>query len=152
MRRKSLATMRCSVARTLDVVGDPWTLLIVRDALFGFRRFDDFVERLGIPRTTLSQRLGALVDAGVLETRTYQDRPPRHEYVLTTKGRALQPVIISLLRWGDEWAGLAEPPVVLVDRSSGRPLSLEYVDTASGRPLSEIDVWSGTGPPPPHDG
>lgn len=149
MRRRSFADMNCSVAQTLEIVGDPWTLLIIRDALFGFRRFDDFVERLGIPRTTLTTRLATLTEAGILERRRYQDNPPRDEYVLTERGRALHPVIISLLQWGDRWSDLAEPPVVLVDGETGEPLQLEYVDRRSGRSLADIEVTSRHGPPPP---
>jgi DNA-binding HxlR family transcriptional regulator len=149
MRRRSFADMNCSVAQTLDIVGDPWTLLIVRDAMFGFRRFDDFVERLDIPRTTLTSRLNTLTDAGILERRRYQDRPPRDEYVLTERGRALQPVIVALLQWGDRWSRLDEPPVVLVDRETRERLELEYVDRRTGRRLDDIAVTSETGPPPP---
>lgn len=140
MRRKSLGSVNCSVAQALDVVGDPWTLLIVRDAIFGRRRFDEFVESLGIPRTTLTQRLHTLTEAGVLERRPYQDKPPRHEYVLTEKGLALRPVIVALLQWGDAWSDLPEPPVVLVDEATGDPLRLTYVDETTGRRLEEIRV------------
>ncbi len=85
MKRKPLGHMNCSIAQTLDVVGDPWTLLIVRDALFGTTRFDDFRRSLGIPRATLATRLDTLVEHGVMERRRYQERPERHEYVLTER-------------------------------------------------------------------
>ena len=140
MKRKSLGHMNCSIAQTLDVVGDPWTLLIVREALFGTTRFDDFQRSLGIPRATLAARLEALVEHGVMERRADQARPWRHDYVLTEKGRDLRGVMISLLQWGDEWSGLPEPPVTLVDADTGAVIEPAYVDSASGRPLSEMRV------------
>lgn len=140
MKRKSLADMNCSVARALDVVGDPWTLLIVRDVFWGYHRFGEFQERLGIPRNTLTDRLHTLVESGVLDKIPYQDNPERFEYRLTDKGRALSPVIITLLQWGDEWSDVGEPPVRLVDRDTGRPLTLSLYDEATGRRLDEIGV------------
>ena len=140
MKRKSFGHMNCSIAQTLDVVGDPWTLLIVRDALFGTTRFDDFQRSLGIPRATLAARLEALVEHEVMERRAYQTRPWRHDYVLTEKGHDLRRVMISLLQWGDEWSALPEPPVTLVDADTGAVIKPVYVDSASGRPLSEMRV------------
>jgi DNA-binding HxlR family transcriptional regulator len=140
MRRKSFADMNCSVAQALEVVGDPWTLLVVRDALFGVRRFDTFQERLGIPRNTLANRLDLLVRHGVLERRQYQDRPARHEYVPTSKGRDLQPVLLMLMRWGDRWGCLDDAPLRFVDRSTGDPIEAEVIDTMSGRPLAELAI------------
>ncbi len=102
MRRKSFADMSCPIARTLDIVGEWWTLLIVRDALVGARRFDDF-RKSGIADNILSARLELLVREGILERRAYQDRPPRHEYLLTDKGHDLLPVIVSLGMWGLKW-------------------------------------------------
>ena len=138
MRRKSYADMSCSVARALDVVGDPWTLLVVRDAFFGFRRFEDFQRRLGVPRNTLTERLNRLTDAGVFEKVPYQDRPLRHEYRLTAKGRALQPVMISLMQWGDEWSDIGAPPVVLRDECTGEAVEPVLVDRRTGSPLAEL--------------
>lgn len=140
MRRKSYTDMDCSVAQALDVVGDPWTLLIVRDAMWGFRRFNDFQERLGIPRNTLATRLAVLVDNGVLSKLAYQDNPERFEYRLTDKGQALSPIIVSLLTWGDEWSDIEEPPVALIDGNSGEKLRPILVDEITGRPMSEIAV------------
>ncbi len=151
MRRKSHADMNCSVAQALDIVGDPWTLLIVRDALWGFRRFNDFQERLGIPRNTLTTRLAHLVDAEVVTKEPYQDNPERFEYRLTEKGRALAPVIVSLLTWGDAWAGLPEPPLALTDRDTGQTLRPLLIDEITGRPLDSIAVrpiLTETGEPP----
>ena len=114
-RRTSFSEMNCSIARTLEVVGEWWTMLIVRDAFLGVRRFEDFQRRLGIARNVLTVRLDRLVAEGVLERYRYQDRPERHEYRLTEKGIDLYPVVVSLMRWGDRWAAPAGgPPVVLV--------------------------------------
>ncbi len=140
MKRKSYSDMNCSVAQSLDVVGDPWTLLIVRDVMFGFRRFNDIQERLGIARNTLTDRLGTLVDHGVLRKDAYQDNPERFEYRLTQKGRELSPIIITLMQWGDEWSDLPEPPVHLIDRDTGRTLDPILVDRTTGRPLAELKV------------
>lgn len=91
----------CSIAATLEVVGDPWTLLILRDAFRGVRRFEQWQEGLGVARNVLAARLKSLVEHGVLETKLYSERPPRHEYVLTAKGRALSPVLLTMAAWGD---------------------------------------------------
>jgi len=111
MRRTSFADMICPVARAFDVVGEWWTPLIVRDALLGARRFEDF-RRTGIADNILSARLDRLVREGVLERRAYQEHPPRYEYLLTEKGRDLQAVIVALAEWGlkwTEWPGGAPP-------------------------------------------
>jgi DNA-binding HxlR family transcriptional regulator len=91
----------CSIAATLEVVGDPWTLLILRDAFRGVRRFEQWQEGLGVARNVLAARLKSLVEFGVFEQRRYSERPPRHEYVLTAKGRALSPVLLTMSSWGD---------------------------------------------------
>src|SRR3954463_422170 len=107
--------MPCSIARTLDVVGVWWTMLLVRDALRGTTRFEDFHRTLGIARTVLKARLDRLVETGIMERRQYQDRPRGSEYLLTDKGRALYPVVIALMQWGDEWAADdGGPPLELV--------------------------------------
>jgi DNA-binding HxlR family transcriptional regulator len=120
MQLTSLADWNCSIARTLDVVGEWWTLLILRDAFRGTCRFDDFQASLGLARSVLAARLEKLTAHGVLERRAYSQRPPRYEYELTDKGRALFPVIAALIRWGDQWApAQAGPPVVLVHDTCG---------------------------------
>ena len=101
--RIDLSDFSCSVARTLEVVGDKWTLLVLRDAFYGVRRFADFAEDLGIARNVLTDRLERLVDDGVMERRQYEEHPPRWEYRLTAKGRALLPVILTMMHWGDTW-------------------------------------------------
>jgi DNA-binding HxlR family transcriptional regulator len=104
-RPVDLSQFSCSVARTLGIVGDKWTLLVLRDAFYGVRRFEDFARDLGIARNVLTSRLTRLVDAGVLIRRQYEEHPPRFEYRLTAKGRDLLPVLLTMMRWGDTWAG-----------------------------------------------
>lgn len=118
--RIDLSDFECSVARTLDIVGDKWTLLVIRDAFYGVRRFEDFARDLGIARNVLTDRLGRLVEAGILEKRQYEERPPRHEYRLTRKGRDLFAVLLTLMHWGDTWAPAdAGPPVDLIHHDCG---------------------------------
>src|SRR6185437_6543816 len=116
MRRKSFAGMLCPIARSLNVVGEWWTLLIVRDALDGARRFEDF-RATGIADNILSTRLDLLVREGILERRAYLEHPPRYEYLLTEKGRDLLPIIVSLGRWGLKWTDVpGNPPRFLHTR------------------------------------
>lgn len=104
----------CSIARTLDVVGEKWALLAVREVFLGDRRFDEMVRRTGAPRDTLAARLRSLVAAGILERRRYCEHPERFEYVLTPAGKDLYPVVMALLRWGDDHlAGEDGPPLLL---------------------------------------
>lgn len=133
--------MPCSVARALSVVGDRWTLLILRDCLLGLRRFDDLQASLGLSSHLLSTRLARLVDEGILERRPYRERPERHEYRLTAKGRDLYPVIGSLLRWGDRWmAGPEGPPFELVHQRCGQPSVPTLACSSCGEPLEPRDL------------
>ena len=100
-RTADYSDQRCSVAAALEIVGDPWTLLIVRDAFLGIRRFEQWHEKLGVARNVLAARLKSLSEQGVFEKRAYSERPLRHEYLLTAKGKDLFPVICSMLDWGD---------------------------------------------------
>ena len=111
MDRKSFSDMHCSVAQCLEVVGEWWSLLIVRDAFLGVRRFDEFQSRLGISRNILNQRLARLVETGVLTKVPYSEHPPRSEYRLTDKGRDLWPVITTMRQWGDKHAAPHGPPL-----------------------------------------
>src|SRR3954470_9045942 len=105
----------CSIARALEVLGDRWTLLVIRDAFMGVRRFDDFQRDLGVARNVLTDRLTRLVEDGILEKRRYQERPERFEYRLTEKGLDLWPVLVSLMKWGDRHAPAeAGPPTLVV--------------------------------------
>ena len=118
MRRASFADVNCSIARSLEVVGEWWTLLIIRDAFLGVTRFKDFQERLGIAPNILTARLDKLVGAGILERRTYEEARDRGDYVLTKMGRALWPVMVTLRQWGDDWM-IDEPPVALLHTRCG---------------------------------
>ncbi len=120
MRWQEIGELDCSIAKTLSVIGDRWTLLVLRDCFLGGRRFDHFEASLGLSPHLLSLRLSKLVEHGILQRRPYQERPVRFEYRLTEKGRDLYPVIVSLLRWGDRWMGSEDgPPVELVHRGCG---------------------------------
>ncbi|QIQ04660.1 winged helix-turn-helix transcriptional regulator [Streptomyces liangshanensis] len=102
---KDYTAQQCSMARALEIIGERWTLLIVRDAFYGVRRYNDFLTHLGVPRAVLAARLQSLERAGVLEKRRYQDTPPRDEYVLTERGLALWPTVRALSVWGREVEG-----------------------------------------------
>jgi DNA-binding HxlR family transcriptional regulator len=139
--RKSLADQECSIARALDVVGEWWTLLILRDAFLGVRRFDEFQRRLGVARNVLNTRLQRLVDEGLLERRRYQDRPPRDEYRLTEKGLELWPALVALMHWGDRHlGGDAGPPVKLVHRDCGGAMTDRRVCADCDAELGPRDV------------
>lgn len=142
MRRTRFDDWPCPIARTTDLVGDWWTPLVMRQAFLGARRFEDFADQLDAPRATLAQRLDRLVDEGMLRRDPYQDRPPRHEYRLTPKGRAFWDVLAAMWRFGDDWLwhdGAESPapgsPVQLVDRESGERIDPLVVDANTGRPL-----------------
>ena len=138
MRRASFRDMNCSIAQTLEVIGDPWTMLVVRDLMFGLHRFNDIQASLGIPRNTLTARLDMLVAEGIAHKVAYQTNPERFDYHLTTKGRDLSSVIVTMMKWGDRWSRLAEPPVHLVEDATGRRLDPHLVDRLTGTPLEEI--------------
>jgi DNA-binding HxlR family transcriptional regulator len=126
----------CSVAATLEVVGDPWTLLILRDAFAGVRRFERWQETLGVARNVLAARLKALVAHGVLERRLYSAHPPRFEYVLTPKGRDLSDVLLALAAWGDRHVyGPAGGPVRFTHRACGHAFHGLMVCEACGEPI-----------------
>jgi DNA-binding HxlR family transcriptional regulator len=130
----------CSIARTLDIVGEKWALLAIREVFLGNRKFDEMVHRTGAPRDTLAARLRTLVGAGILERQQYSQRPARFEYRLTEAGRDLYPVIVTLMRWGDEHlAGEAGPPMVL-QHHCGHQLTAQVVCEACGEPLHARDA------------
>lgn len=141
MRWNDLKTEDCSLARSLAVIGDRWTLLILRDAFLRVRRFEDFQERLGIARRVLTERLASLVDDGVLEKVAYQQRPTRHEYRLTEKGLALYPVILSLVHWGDKYyAGKDGPPVLHRHKTCGHDFHAVLTCSECGEAIGARDV------------
>ena len=119
VERKSFSDMDCSVAQCLEVVGDWWTMLIVRDTFLGVTRFEDFQRRLGISRNILQQRLTKLVDTGILVRVPYSEHPPRFDYRLTPKGRDLWPVLTAMRQWGDDHAAPDGPPLEVVHDACG---------------------------------
>lgn len=141
MKWKELSQERCSLARALAVVGDRWTLLVLREAFLKVRRFEDFQARLSIARRVLTERLASLVADGVLEKVAYQQRPLRHEYRLTEKGLALYPVILSLVHWGDaHLGGTAGPPVIHRHKACGHDFSSVLTCSECGEALDARDV------------
>jgi DNA-binding HxlR family transcriptional regulator len=124
--RRDYEGQECSIARALEIVGERWTLLIVRDAFLGLRRFDEFQESLGIARNVLTDRLNRLVDEGILERVRYSERPERHEYRLTAKGRDLNIALAGLRQWGDKYVS-ERPPRLARRRSDKKPVVAGYV-------------------------
>ncbi|MBE7201302.1 MAG: helix-turn-helix transcriptional regulator [Parafilimonas terrae] len=137
MQRTPFDQMPCPVARSLDRVGEWWSILILRDAFYGLTRFDQFAQSLGIAPNMLTRRLKALCEAGLLERRPYQERPPRYEYVLTEKGRDFRPVLWTLFAWGNRHLAPEGESVILTDPATGLPVDPVVVDRRTGRPLEE---------------
>ena len=135
MRRSSFDHMPCPVAQALDLIGDSWNVLILREAFYGSSRFDQFIGRLGIASNVLTRRLRGLVDSGLLERRRYNEHPPRYEYLLTERGRDLRPVLLTLLQWGKRHAGPAGDTVQLIDTRNDQPVQIALVDAQSGEPI-----------------
>ncbi|HJU16885.1 MAG TPA: helix-turn-helix domain-containing protein [Stellaceae bacterium] len=146
MRRKSFGNMQCPIARSLERVGEWWSILILRDAFHGLTRFDQFQESLGIAPNMLTRRLSSLVEAGLLERRRYNERPPRDEYVLTEAGRDFRPVLWALLAWGNRHFAPEGKSVVIVDSRTGEEAEPLLVDRKSGRPLVAPAFRSAAGP------
>jgi DNA-binding HxlR family transcriptional regulator len=146
MRRKSFGNMQCPIARSLERVGEWWSILILRDAFHGLTRFDQFQESLGIAPNMLARRLKALVAAGLLERRRYSAHPPRDEYVLTAAGRDFRPVLWALLAWGNKHFAPEGKSVVIVDSRTGEEAEPLLVDRKSGRPLVAPAFRSAAGP------
>jgi DNA-binding HxlR family transcriptional regulator len=148
MQRTQFAEMACSIARTLDVIGEPWSPLILRDVYIGINRFDQLQSDLGISRKVLAQRLAWLVEQGVVERREYTSRPPRYEYVLTTKGEELCDLLLVMVRWGDRWtAGSAGPPVLYRHHACGKVSHVELRCSVCGELMraTNVDVLPGPG-------
>jgi DNA-binding HxlR family transcriptional regulator len=138
--------MACSVAQSLEVIGEWWTPLILRDAFLGVTRFDDFQRRLGIARNVLSDRLDTLVSHDVLKRVPYQDSPPRYDYKLTEKGRDLWLVVAALREWGDRWEAPDGPPVEVVHTTCGHVAKIVPTCEACGEVLSPFDLRARRGP------
>jgi DNA-binding HxlR family transcriptional regulator len=146
MQRTNFGEMACSIARTLDVIGEPWSPLILRDVWVGFTRFEQIHADLGISRKVLAERLNHLVEQGVLERRPY-DRRPRYEYVLTDKGAELVDLLMVMVGWGDKWlAGQAGPPVLYRHRACGEIGSVELRCTHCHEAMHAGDVELFPGP------
>lgn len=141
MKWSDLADANCSIARSVAVIGDRWTLMILRDGFLGVRRFEDFERRLGISRSVIADRLKHLVDEGVLRREPYQDNPVRHEYRLTPKGLDLHPVIMAIVHWGDvHAAGEAGPPMIHRHKACGCDFHAVQVCSECGEPVTARDV------------
>ncbi|MFE9913631.1 winged helix-turn-helix transcriptional regulator [Micromonospora sp. NPDC005553] len=152
MQRTQFGAMACSIARTLDVIGEPWSPLILRDVYAGTHRFEQLQRRLGISRKVLAERLNWLVGQGVLTQREYSTRPVRHEYLLTDKGRELCDLLLVMVRWGDRWtAGDAGPPVLYRHHACGEISHVELRCSECEQPMraTDIDLLPGPGAHPP---
>lgn len=147
MLRHDYPALDCSVAKALEVIGERWSLLIVRDVMHGHRRFSEMQESLGIARNVLSARLQRLVDEEILERRAYQENPPRYEYFLTEKGLDLWPALIALLHWGDRYTERPEgPPRVIVHKECGGEVSERGICERCGQVLTARDAKQVPGP------
>lgn len=147
MLNRTYDTQVCSIARTLEVIGERWTLLVLRDVLRGVRRFEELVQSLGVARNVLSDRLDRLVDHGLLERQPYQDRPPRFEYQPTAKGSELLVVLMGLMHWGDRHlAGDDGPPRIAEHRHCGGAVVEQLACAACGQPLTPDQVVTRPGP------
>jgi len=136
----------CSIAGSLELIGERWTLLLIREAFLGTRRFDDFQRNLGVARNVLQTRLERLVDEGVLRRERYQERPERFEYRLTRKGVDLWPVIVALLKWGDTYAAPNGPPVVIRHAGCGGEIDDHRICMKCGKPLEAHEAQAEAGP------
>jgi DNA-binding HxlR family transcriptional regulator len=146
MQRTSFEDMHCPIARSLERVGEWWSILILRDAFYGMTRFDEFQKSLGIAPNMLSRRLAGLVEQGLLERRPYSEKPPRHEYFLTERGRDFRPVLWALLAWGNRHFSPEGEYVMVADRETGERVEPALVDKATGRLLTEDQFESAPGP------
>jgi DNA-binding HxlR family transcriptional regulator len=135
MKRTNLGNMQCPVARSLERVGEWWSILILRDAVYGLKRFDEFQKSLDIAPNMLTRRLNALVKGGLLKRQRYSDKPPRYEYVLTDLGRDFRPVLAAMLAWGNKHFTPEGASVLLVDANTGAIAEPIVIDRISGRPI-----------------
>ncbi len=138
--------LNCSMFRALDVLGDRWTLMVLREAFMGVRRFTDLQRDLGIARNVLTDRLNYLVDTGILERRQYQDRPVRHEYRLTQMGRDLQPALLTLMHWGDTYLSPEGPPALVEHTACGHLTTPLLVCEHCREPITTRNVQPATRP------
>jgi len=150
MQRKSFADIECNIARSIEEVGDAWSLMILRNALLGAKRFQDFEAGLGAPPTTLTRRLQALTERGFFVRREYETQPRREEYELTEKGLDFLPVLLSLAAWGGRWLSPAGAPLELIDANTGACIEPAVVDARTGQKLvaGQVGVQAGPGASP----
>src|SRR3954466_11504036 len=146
MQRTSFGTMECPIARSREGVGEWWSILILRDAFAGMTRFDEFQKSLGIAPNMLTRRLAALVEAGLLERRRYNEHPPRDEYRLSERGRDFRPVLLAMLAWGNRHFAPEGASVLIVDKTSGSVADPVLVDRTTGRLLVGPDFVLRPGP------
>ncbi|MCP5169506.1 MAG: helix-turn-helix transcriptional regulator [Hahellaceae bacterium] len=147
MKWDDIQELPCSIARTLSVIGDRWTLMIVRECFLGTRRFEQFQKRLGVTRHRLSERLNKLVEHGILRKQLYQESPARYEYRLTRKGVELYPILMAMVQWGDTWMDDgAGPPLVYQHTSCGQLMHMELHCSACGEKVSPHEVVPQPGP------
>lgn len=147
MKNSVFASQLCSVARSLELVGEWWTLLIVREAFFGVKQFNEFQRKLGIARNVLSERLAKLVETGVMERHAAPGRGNPVDYELTEMGRDLLPVVVALMQWGDRWiSGAGGEPVTITERESGEAIARIKLSGVDGRPLGLEDIRILPGP------
>jgi DNA-binding HxlR family transcriptional regulator len=152
VRRSPVPLCDCNLSKSFELIGDRWTLLILRSALYGVRRFDDFQAELDIPRSVLSNRLAGLVESSIMERREYREEGQRTriEYPLTEMGEALGLPFIAMTEWGDKWLGERAPPLTLRSKSTGQKLTVALVDER-GKPAkkSDVEIVISTGAPTP---
>jgi len=146
MKPTQFSDMPCPIARSMGRVGDSWSMLILRDAFQGMTRFDEFVKSTGIAPNILTRRLNDLVENGMLERRLYQDKPPRHEYLLTEMGRSFRPIMFALISWGNKHFSPDGVSMQLVDRVTGAPADPVLFDAEAQRPLTEDNYMVAPGP------
>jgi DNA-binding HxlR family transcriptional regulator len=155
MQRKSVAGMQCPIARSLERVGEWWSILILRDAFRGITRFDGFADSLGVAPNILTRRLTALVESGLLERRQYSEHPPRCEYVLTDRGRDFRPVLLAMLDWGNRHFPPDDRTVEIVETATGRAVKPKLVDPETGLrvdgPGYQVVVQRHAGPGAPRE-
>jgi DNA-binding HxlR family transcriptional regulator len=149
VKRTSFEGDACPIARSLEAIGDWWSLLIIREALFGVRRFGEFQSKLGMAKNILSARLRAMVDHGILESTPASDGSAYHEYVLTPKGHGLFPILVALRQWSEEFDDRPEEiTTILVDRAKGRPVKKLQLHAEDGRLLTQPETMLKLRPPP----
>jgi DNA-binding HxlR family transcriptional regulator len=147
MKRSSFESMNCSLAQALEIVGEWWTLLIVREAMWGTSRFDDFHKRLGIARNVLTSRLAKLEESGILQRLPSTESARIHDYVLTDKGWDLFTTVVSLMQWGDRWIHSKKgPPIQFFDAAAGKPIQQLAIRNSLGKTLQPADVDIRPGP------